>query len=302
MTHSISFEVLPIPRTPGDEQDGYEYLAVEAALLIDGTRALRSSGYFFDLGTILAMRDTPDEDAYPFTCSCGVPGCVDIHQASHITVSETTVEWELPPHTAYMLDFREDLVPDDGPVRLVFDRVQYLDALDAVTLELEALALAAGREVDIWPGSTGPDSPSGKPIPVREQLAAYRQRALDAIAEQEWRVETWGELLQQDLVLTMPNGFVFWLPFDDLSCAAVGAQYWDLEEKHIQRIENEIVPKLRESLDAAINILKSIPWPELREYLFHDNRHPVDDRQHAYDNLTDWPEVSFSGRTDPRRC
>jgi hypothetical protein len=300
MTHAISFEVSALPRTSDDDTNGYEYVRVNTELLIDGAPALRSRGYFFDLGAILAMRDTPDEDAYPFTCSCGNPGCADIHRPCQIVVSDATVVWDLP-RSLFSDRFRADLVPLEGPVRLEFDRAQYLNALETVTLELEALALAAGRQVDIWPGSLGPDSPTGKPASLREQLAVYRERALDAIAEQEWRIETWGELLQRDLVLTMPNGFVFWLPFDDLSCAAVGAEYWDLEEKHIQRIENEIVPKLREGLDAAIDILKAIPWPELREYLLHDNRHPVDDRQRAYDNLTDWPEVSFSVRTDPRR-
>ena len=298
MPHSIGFQLTPIPRTAADEADGYRFVRVCADLLIDGTPAIERSGYFFDLGFILAMGATAIDDTYPFTCSCGVPGCVDLNEGGQIEVTDTSVVWEFPAEP-FARRLRQDLISGtDTPVRVEFERKQYEEALEAVTLELEKISNDMGFAVDIWPGSLGPECPGGKPRTLREELATQRERILDAEDHYEWRTETYGELLGQELVLTMPNWFVYSIPYENLADAAVSDGY-GLDDEAITRIEDDIAPRLHAGFDSVVAVARAIPWSHLVKQLFVDRSSPKGVPNEPYERMTEWPEVVFRTQRDP---
>ena len=220
MPHSLSFEFKPLTQ-PTDPNEEYPFVRVATDLIVDGASA---TSHFFNLGLVLAMGATPLEDAYIFTCSCGEPGCAGIFESGAIEVSEDLVTWVLP-REPFASSLRADLVPVQGPLRIEFARQAYEEALEQATLELETLSRETGFPVDIWPGSLGPECPEGGPRTLREELAVQREHLLDWEERMKWREETYGELLSFDLLLTLPNGFIYSIPYENLADAAVSDGY-----------------------------------------------------------------------------
>lgn len=299
MPLALSFKLEPLLDPTVDNNTEYPFIRVRAEPFLDGEPA--EAGHFFDLGLILAMGATPLEEAYIFTCSCGAPGCAGIHESASIEASDDLVTWVLP-REPFARSLRADLVPESGPLRLEFDRAAYEQALEQVTLELEKISQDTGSPVDIWPGSTGPECPNGIPRSLRDELAFQREEHLDWEDRMKWRKETFGDLLTLDLVLTLPNGFAYYIPYENLADAAVSEGY-DWVENAQEKLDNEVAPRLHEGFESVVAVARAISWPQLVSWhLFKDEANPKNLTAAIYDAMTEWPEVTFSTRQDAYRC
>lgn len=300
MPLSLSFklESLPVPAPTDTDASSYPFVRVRAEPLINGEPVTR---IFFDLGLILAMGATSLDEAYPFTCSCGVPGCDGIYEPGSIEVTEDLVAWVLP-REPFARSIRHDLVPATGLVRLEFDRNTYEQVVEATIRQLENISRDLGAPLDIWPGSMGPECPNGQPRTLREELAAQRESNLDYEARMQWREETFGELLSRDLVLTMPNGFVYSIPYENLADAAVSDGY-DWVENAQEKLDDEVAPRLHEGFESVVAVARAISWQQLVSWhLFKDEANPNNLTAEVYDAMTEWPDVTFSTRQESDRC
>jgi hypothetical protein len=242
----------------------------------------------------------PLEDTYLFTCSCGNPGCAGLHESGAIEVNDDRVTWVLPREPVARA-LPADLVPETGPVRLEFDRPAYEQAMEQATLDLERISRETGLPVDIWTGHLGPECPNGVPRSLREELAFQREHIIDWEEQQKWREATFGDLLYMELVLTLPNGFRYSIPYENLADAAVSDGY-DWVENAQDLLDNEIAPRLHEGFDSVVAVAREISWPQLVTWnLFNDDRNPKHVTAEAYKSLTEWPDVTFSMRDNRER-
>jgi len=299
VTRSIGFKLTTAVRRPEDSDESFQpYVDVNTKLLIDGSPAPRGDSFFFDLALVLSTGAEDADAVYPFTCSCGVPGCVSINEGGQISVDGEHVVWELPGDP-FGGAFTAGLEPTLEPVRLVFQKVQYETALEEATCQLETISRETGLAVNIWPGSGGPPTGrDGQALPLREQLALDRQCRLDWDEDQRWRMQVWGDLLGHDLLVELPNGYIASIPVEMLGDALAGGEgTYQLDEEQLQNLEEHIAPTLHGGADNIIKAARSFSWPALSEYLFrdHTSRPGVDNVE--YRTMKDWPAATLSVRT-----
>ena len=115
-------------------------LTVEARVLVDGIDLGEGAGYVFDWLWLVAQGAEGGEFDL-FTCSCGVPGCAGIHESCVLHAEVDRITWALP-ETAYAALLRPRVVPQGAPLRFVFEREAYLQALEASLVEFESLQAA----------------------------------------------------------------------------------------------------------------------------------------------------------------
>lgn len=243
---------------------------------------------------MLAYGARPAPAVYPFTCSCGVPGCAGFHREAVFEVRGDEMVWLLP-EDPFRTALRADLRESDTPLELRFARAQYEAALETVTCQLETIAKRAGGPVTLEPSDDDGELSARRapPLSVRKQIQADRKRHLANDERLAWRQRVWGELLAEELLLTMPNGFVYSLPLENLGDAFVD-QAGFFYKKRLRYLEREIAPALARGLDAVIAAVKTLDWPWLEIQLFRHKSSPEGLDSTAYAGLSAWPEVQFS--------
>lgn len=290
MLHTIGFALEP------QERDSSDRVPVAATLLVDGVPAMKSPGGYFDLGVVLAYGARPAPAVYPFTCSCGVPGCAGFHREAVFEARGDEMVWLLPDDP-FRTALRADLTDSSAPLELRFARAQYEAALETVTCELEAIAKRAAAPVTLDLSNDEADTSwygrRAAPLSVRKQIQADRKRRLADDERQAWRERVWGKLLDEELIITMPNGFIYSLPLENLGDALVD-QAGVSNKKRLGHLEREIVPSLARGLDAVIAAVKTLSWPWLEIQLFRHASCPKDLDDTAYAGMSAWPDVQFS--------
>ncbi|MBC8738586.1 hypothetical protein F6X40_17650 [Paraburkholderia sp. UCT31] len=270
-------------------------------VLVDGLSLLRQpDGYVFDAATVLALRATPSPNFFPFTCGCGVPGCIGIHTPAVMVVESDTVTWTFPEKP-----FRETLAAEafgsEGPLQLRFDRALYVAALDNLQGHLEEVRRARGRNMNIWPGYPDEDLVTA---PLQQVLAKQRKRHLDWDAREAWRERVWGDALGTDLVIAFESGNQYSIPLENLADSVAShrlsqdryARRWATARKHTEFIESRLAPTLRSGLEAVVREARSVPWEILVEDVFSDGRQQQREKDVVAEGKT-WPEASFRLRT-----
>jgi len=255
---------------------------------------MKAPGGYFDLGVVLAYGARPAPAVYPFTCSCGVPGCAGFHREAVLEVRGAEMVWVLP-EDPFRTALRADLTEGGGQLEWRFARAQYEAALETATCELEAIAKRAGAPVTLDLSDDDVDMPRRRAptLSVRKQILADRKRRLANDERVAWRERVWGSLLEEELLLTMPNGFVYSLPLENLGDALVD-QAGFVYKKRLRYLEREIAPALAQGLDAVIAAVKTLDWPWLEIQLFRHENSPEGLDSTAYAGLSAWPEVRFS--------
>lgn len=264
-------------------------------MLVDGKEFVGRRVFFLDLGLVLALGAVSIDDVYPFTCSCGAPGCVGLFEGTRLTADSTRVIWALPrePFTELV---PEGFVTEEGPVVLEFERTQYEAELERITQAIEEISRVSGKPASIGPGSA--DMLDERDMhPLREKLAERRERIMDNEVFYAWREQTWGDLLGHDLVIALPNGFAYNIPFENLADVIAGADGITLDRDQMALIERDIAPEFRKGLDRIAELALTIDWPTLVEHLFWEESPSSSCTQEPYSKQAGWPDVVFTQRT-----
>jgi hypothetical protein len=290
MLHELAFQVVPYPRLAGQPLQGPIHAAVHP--LVDGKRLDAHGRYFFDVGLILALRTHPAAPVDFFTCTCGVAGCVGIHESSELLADESTVAWRIPTgRIGVQLEFPTSLA-GELTAQLTFDRQQYEKALDDLVSQLKALsAQNGGRAVDIWGDRNDEVSQT---VSLEERIAADHLSVVAFYSHEAWRREAFGDLLSSELDVHLPNGYIAAIPLENLAYLLTSGGRRHLEVDDRAHIEAVLVPAFRLGADAVGRMVRAQPWPVLMHEAFRSGRCPSDIEIGEHEGAADWPAVRFS--------
>lgn len=169
---------------PAEDLPPANFVSCRVTPVINGVE-LRTAG-LFDALWVLARNDNEGE-FWPFNCSCGSPGCAGIFDEARLLVTPKTVTWSLPIDP-FGRSWPEAFKARKDPMSFVFDRGEYLLALESLLQQLEAVEASyglpafcsvdepyQGKEVDEVPGE------------LRKRIANARTHMLAMQAEEAKR-------------------------------------------------------------------------------------------------------------------
>lgn len=149
--------------------------------------------YVFDPSVVLAQGARSGQ-LDPFTCDCGEPGCAGIFEEVEVQAKEGVVCWQFPEDP-----FRQQLegtwFSPAEPLRFYFSQRQYEAALETLTKDLVGLEARLGCNVAVSPHEREAPEES-----IMARIAAWRAEFEEGAQFMEYRLQTFGPLLAEDLV------------------------------------------------------------------------------------------------------
>lgn len=253
--HEDEFQEKPVPRP---------YLSVEAWPVVGGHRVIEGrTSYVFDT-VMLLSHGTEPSDFDPFTCSCGVAGCVGIHENVQLEADADEVRWVFPEEP-----FRKELNPalaaDGVALVLRFDRLQYEAAL--ADLEKRILGLAEQRTL---PVVVPPDSHPNLDEPFGEKLAAQREHTARWIADARHRKVIFNKLLDTDIAVTFPFGAHYEIAVSRLAWEMADNITGDDYEDRDRVLEEEVLPVLHGGDEAILAAVRALSWEQVSTFIWWD--------------------------------
>lgn len=248
--------------------------------LVNGTRLLPH--FTFDAFEVLA-NGTATGSVMAFTCSCGEPDCVGVYDDCYFGQADRVFCWRFPdePFEAHRDALR--IAPGE-PLELTFSETQYRTALRGLETRLLGLEQQADTPLVLAPDSS-PVSTG-----LSQRLAARRQQIQEDIKQLEARLATFGPLLREELVATLPQGLKVRIPAWTVPLAAahvIVSPVLDDEAKSsaIQaRLVNELLPPMFSDRSVLIKTARNLGLEILAEWMSLE----FDDA----DGVTTYPDVS----------
>lgn len=242
-----------------NREEGLPYLAVSVTPLLDGEPL---GDDVFDAARLLAAGTRPHALDI-FTCSCGVAGCVGIHDKAELQVSSDQVSWQFPEEP-----FRERIQPSrapkdsSAPLHYVFARPQYEQAMSQLRRDLVELEARGGLPVAL--------APCAYPVAgtrLADHLDHYAARYWEYQSDLEWDKTHFGALYTQAVELCFPGGIAYRASVVTLAyqlayahAASSGDTQDNAEDSYLIR---EVLPVFHSGTAAILLEVASIPWPEM---------------------------------------
>ncbi len=271
------------------ERAAQPYLAVSVRPVVDGVEP--TTGYVFDIVSLLA-RGTEPSEFDPYTCSCGVAGCAGIFDCVKLDSDADTVSWTFPEEP-----FRKQLTPplfETGrPLRLVFGRAQYEQALADVQQRLLALEAEQPLPVVVLPDSHPDLDLSLSAMLARAQV--YTRQWLD---EQAATRALFGPLLEEEVLAVFPDQrrlvlFVRNLAQDEAERLAHAQGTPDAGD---ELLESTVVPAFLADQQAVLEAVRRLTWDDVDAAAWRETVPGVDTPEDSDAMARNWPLAVLSVR------
>lgn len=257
MNHlSFGIQIEDVAAEPDDDIGAHR--AIQVVPEVDG---IIVSFAVFDALSVIAHHLTSASFDL-FTCSCGVAGCAGIFKEVALCVTDETVSWTFPEEP-FRGRLDAALFPADRPLRLVFDKAQYAQALSDLWERLLAVEAEGPTPVAVQPDCY-PDlsEPLGTQLKqCQAGVAAWRARMAE-------RAALYREFIDAEVRIQLRSGAEYRVFLESLVDAyalwTTGASAPKDATQALLR--DEILPKLRKSTDAIGEIALALPRDILRIY------------------------------------
>lgn len=286
MSHDIlQWSVSPVLQNVyGEDEQGNETVVgkeLYAAVIpvINGQPI--ETGWVFDTTALLVHQEIGYHLFDLFTCTCGVAGCVGIHDELHLRVGKDEVQLQIPRVEPFLKRLSPKYFPNaEAPWILTFDAQEYKKALEDLVVQVQAIEAAnPGIPVSFWPED---EMPARKPTEsIAVQVANLHKWRAENLARIAARQDEAGILYQAHLAISIEDT-KYSLYLHDLFEAAAnqvfGVQPDDDgfdEDKEKLRDEwiDEQTEYFRDHPQELVSLLKSLPWKSFEKegYLSHPN-------------------------------
>lgn len=250
--------------------DGKPYLGIEATPLVDGQVV---SHMAFD--ALAALQGAASNYAdYLLTCSCGIPGCGNVAAPVVVHCDEHTVSWQfaLPEYNSHLTKEARAMLAHG---RFVFDRHQYLQALENLKVEIIALANAADMPAGMVPGAY----PQAH-ISLESQIEDACAVAEVLRDQEEWFDKALQELSAASLVLRLPSGRLVYVVAAQIAEAIEAAMGSSEEVCNVLNAYRDQGVSTREGLLMALQ-MHIVDKDDIKEFLYRAGAGTQD--------VADWP-------------
>lgn len=131
--------------------ENHEDAYIDFILSVDGQYLHEDGGAYID-PVALVMSAGMAGEHYIFTCNCGNPACLGIDEGVHVSHTATEIQWRLRQPIAWPA---EDELPEwTQDVTVVFDKENYVEAVQRALLHAKTLAKGWNGDGPLW---VGPD-------------------------------------------------------------------------------------------------------------------------------------------------
>lgn len=302
MTSTLSFEItcsaITLPAEPGSENaKPFHYVGTRVTPHVNGQQLMVNARWpVFDALALFMHGEAPSTfDLY--TCSCGAAGCTGIFDEFSLDSDDSTVCWTFG-EDYFRKQLNTALLPADQPLKVVFDKAQYLEAVAGLRAEL--IELDNKWELPVLVVVT--DFPEAHlDRTVQQTIEKCEEWFRDECAEEADRLVRYGELLNLGVRAEFADGKSFIASVSQVVDAIADVRLPHEYEEQVMLVKEVLVPALREDVTRLLDWARELTWFGLGYAFYPDEENGIgeDDDARAI-REPQWPEaklniVAFTG-------
>lgn len=229
--------------------------------VIDGVAI--ETPWIFDTLRILALRRNGLHELDMFTCSCGVAGCIGIHDSTYIDVDKNLVQWRFPRKAPFLGSFNSKYFVDATlPFVWTFQRTAYLDSLDALQDQLQlledqykhvSLRLTSDPEEDV-------------PESIIQAIATEKNHLRRWSRDLQTYKKRWKSLDGAYVEIMLGEERAEVMVASIFQGAAERALGYDAPCSDIDAFIDEQIDRFESSHQSILDSIKTLPWSDVLEY------------------------------------